>query len=635
MVESVKADPWWWSFPGDPIRSDFRNFLYLVWEHLNLPPPDPAQVEIAYFLQHGWAGYANDDNDGIVHYHDWSIDEPVHLQRLREPDPRGRSDILEAFRGVGKSYITAAIALWWLYRDPVDTKILVVSASGSKASEFVTQAKNILLTMDLLESLRPKTGQRDKVHEFDVAGASLSQSPSLKARGITGQITGSRATHVVADDIEVPDNSSTEDARLKLLHKVNEFEAIKVSGYSEVLFLGTPQTEESIYNRLIKERGYWCYCWPARFPALEKLGSYELTRDDGTIASILAPFIRQVRANPTLVGQPTNPERFDDYALLGREAKGKAFFALQYQLDTSLSDAERYPLKQHDLMVMACNTDKAPRTVQWGHESQNKNRRPDIPNFGFSGDYWLAPLFIDQEWRPFEQSVLFVDPSGRGKDETAWAVVKTLNGIFYVVAVGGFSGDPATAMRQIAVAAKLHNVNEVTVEPNMAGTVWIQAFTPILLEVWSTGCSVTEAKWSKNQKEIRIIETVEPIITLHKVVVDERVARDQKLMYQLTHITRDRGALTHDDRIDAVAGAIAHFTDAMSLDAEKSAKAQQAAELDAWLEDLAETARLNRTVPVRTGRNKSQTIFSGRIGDYDADDDQDTDWNIRVGLTLH
>lgn len=32
---------------------DFRNFLYLVWKHLNLPDPTPIQYEIAEWMQNG------------------------------------------------------------------------------------------------------------------------------------------------------------------------------------------------------------------------------------------------------------------------------------------------------------------------------------------------------------------------------------------------------------------------------------------------------------------------------------------------------------------------------------------------------------------------------------------------------
>lgn len=611
MTTAPPGAPWWHRYPEDPVLSDFRNLVFLVWEHIGLPSPTPAQFEIAYFLQHGWAGYGTRPDGEIVHWYGDEAIEPDRTgwARCVEKSDLGRSEILEAFRGIGKSYLTAAFALWRLLLDPVDTKILVVSASSSKAKEFVNQTKTILMTMDLFEHLRPGRDQRDQADRFDVWGASISQSPSVKAAGITGQITGSRATLIIADDIEVTDNSRTEEARLRLLQKVNEFDAIKVTGYAEVLFLGTPQTEESIYGRLVKERGYNCWCLPARFPRKDKREDYKLTRDNGEIVDILAPLARAADRDPRLEWLPTDPERFNEAQLADRESKGRAFFALQYMLDTSLSDAERYPLKAHDLIVMSINPFKAPQTVQWGHDSNGKNKRPDIPNHGFTGDYWLGPMFVDQEWREFDQAVLFVDPSGRGKDETAWAVVKTLNGMMYVTEVGGYAGDPAEAMQRIAQAAKRQNVHEVLVEPNYAGAVWIAAFQPVLAAVWpaekpgdTAGCTVLEAEWSRTQKEVRIIDTLEPVMTLHRLVLDERVARDETLMYQITHISRDRGCLAHDDRVDALAGAVARFTSTLMLDVKDAAKAQKDAERDADLEDFIESCEHTERYGARTGR---------------------------------
>lgn len=590
---------WWWG-REDPILADFRNMAYLVWEHLALPPPTPAQYDIAYFLQHGWAGYGvrldNQGNDIPGAYFEWFGPEETEpsregVRRLLEPNPLGREDVLEAFRGVGKSYLTSAYVLWRLERDPYSEKVLVVSASGTKAKEFVSMTKTLLNTMDRFEHMRPRDDQRDTAYAFDVNGASISQSPSVKAAGITGQITGSRATLIVPDDIEVTDNSRTEEARLRILHKTNEFSAIKVTGKADVICLGTPQTEESIYTKLIKEQGFLGWIMPARYPMLDKRSGYVFARVNAPELDCLAPRARAVDASPGLQWKPTDSERFNEAELANRETKGRAYFALQFMLDTSLSDAERYPLKLKDLVVMAVNAFKAPAIVQWGHDTNGKNRRHDLENYGFSGDHWLGPLFVDQEWREFEQAVLAVDPSGRGKDETAWAVVKVLNGMMYAVESGGFAGDMGEGMMHIAVAAKKHKVHEIIVEPNYAGAVWIAAFQPVLASVWpaekpgeTAGCSVIESVWSKGQKEVRIADTLEPVMNLHRLVVDERVAADEVLMYQLTHLTRERGCLTHDDRIDALALAVSHLQNSLMVNVGDAAAAMKEAEEDAAIE---------------------------------------------------
>jgi hypothetical protein len=568
---------------ADPIAADFRNMLYLIWEHLGLPEPTPAQYELAYFMQYGLPDV---DYTG------------------------GRRDILMGFRGVAKSYISAAFTIWRLYKDPVNEKILVTSASGTKAKEFVSQVKSIISTMPLLAKLRPKPGQRDQADRFDVPGASISQSPSVKAAGITGQITGSRATLIIADDIEIPENSKTEDSRNGLLRITNEFDAIILPGNYDIIFLGTPQTEESIYNRKIKEQGYNCFCWPARYPVPEKRANYVLKREDGTSVDILAPPLRlRLEADPALAGKPTDPTRFDDAELLRREAKGRSFFALQYQLDTSLSDAERYPLKAFDLIVMGVGRDKAPITVQWGRHTDRKNVLDDIPNYGFSGDYCLGPLFLDSEWRNYEGSVLFVDPSGRGADETAWAILKVLNGYFYLTKLAGHKGDVNEAMIRIATDARDFKVNVIEIEPNFAPGVWISAFQPILARVWPGGCTVQESEWAKGQKEARIIDTLEPVMNQHRLVVDEEVARDETFMYQLTHITRERGSLKHDDRLDAVAGAVSFFQRTLMQDVSKQAEAMRMDEIDRMVEEFVEDAR----TPYRRFRRRARV--TGRTED--------------------
>lgn len=595
--------------------TDFRNFLYLAWQHLGLPNPTPAQYEIAHRLQHGF------DSAEAVQLED--------SERMRI-ESKPREDIIRCFRSLGKSYITSAYAIWRLMRNPRDEKIMVVSATGSKSKEFVAQTKGILQSMPLVQWLLEGNrdsgaNRRDMAEQFDVAGASLAQSYSVAARGITGQITGSRATLLIADDIEVERNSLTEDARQRIV-KIVQSDFIPITktehGKGDIIFLGTPQTEESVYNVLVKEMGFRCITIPVRYPTQDKLKNYVLTdTQTGQDVNILAQYLRTEFDEEKLsYGQPTDT-RFGEDELLTIEAKGRSSFALQYMLDTSLSDAERYPLKQHDLVVMACNPTKAPLTVQWGRHNDKHNLVRDIPNLGFSGDHFLRPLFIDDDWNDYEAKVLFVDPSGRGADETAWAIVAVLNGIMYLLHVGGFAADPAEAMTRIAMDAKKYDVQTIEVEPNYGQGMWVAAFQPILSRIWAGGCTVVESEWAKGQKEGRIIDTLEPVMAQHRLVIDEDLARreakhnDHKysLLYQLTHITRDRGALKHDDRLDALSGAVAHFQRSMSQDINQAAKSvldeRMELEIEDFLEFMQDGAKLRG---VRRNGERTEVWMSDR-----------------------
>ena len=612
MLEPLLVDGkphWKATYPKElhPTFEDFRNFLFFAWEHPGLPEPTEAQYQIAHRLQHGF-------------------DNTERTETLRGP----REDIIRCFRSLGKSYITSAYAIWRLMRNPRDEKIMVVSATGSKSKEFVAQTKGILESMPLVQGLLegPRASgatRRDMADQFDVAGASLSQSYSVAARGITGQITGSRATLLVADDIEVERNSLTEDARQRLIRIVqNDFVPITKTehGKGDIIFLGTPQTEESIYNVLVREMGFRCYTIPVRYPEADKLKNYLLTHtDSGKEIDILASYLRSRFDENTLGHGDSTDTRFGDEELMQIESKGRSAFALQYMLDTSLSDAERYPLKQHDLVVMSLSPMKAPLTCQWGRHNDKNNYISDIPNLGFSGDHFLRPLFVDSEWEPYESKVLFVDPSGRGADETAWAVVSVLNGIMYLLDVGGFNGDPTEAMARIAVAAKKFDVQTVEVEPNYGQGMWIAAFQPILSEVWAGGCTVVESEWAKGQKEVRIIDTLEPVLTQHRLVIDEALARrearadDHKysLLYQLSHITRDRGSLKHDDRLDALAGAVSHYMRSMSQDVDEAARGVVRQRMDEEIEDFVDYMEQGAPLAVRGKRRGGYRTETTRL----------------------
>jgi len=282
---------------------------------------------------------------------------------------------------------------------------------------------------------------------------------------------------------------------------------------------------------------------------------------------------------------------------LAIEAKGRSAFALQYQLDTSLSDAERYPLKLHDLIVFSTNPEKAPRTLQWGRHTDRLNIIRDIPNLGFSGDHFLRPLFADKDWVDYDQVIIFVDPAGRGKDETAWWVLGQLNGLIYGIHMGHEVADPAEAMWAIANDVKTYKAREVIVEPNYGQGMWVAAFQPILAKVYNGHCSVKESAWAKGQKEVRIIDTLEPVLSSHRLVINEEILRkdakeDERVYsfaYQLTHITRERNCLSRDDRVDSLAGGVAYYMASMTADPRKARMDQIATEKEQLVEKFEES----------------------------------------------
>ena len=550
------------------MHDDFRLFLFYIWKELKLPPPTEVQNDIAVYLQGG---------------------------------PRRR--IIQAFRGVGKSWITAAYVLWLLYRDP-QHKIMVVSASKERADAFSIFVKRLIEELDLLRFLEPRANQRSSNIAFDVGPAAPDQSPSVKSVGITGQLTGSRADTIVADDIEIPKNSATEAQREKLGELVKEFDAVlKPDG--EIVYLGTPQVAQSLYSRdNLQSRGYQCRVWPAQYT--------DGIDEDGndTYGGTLAPLILDaLLADGSLAGMTTEPSRFSDIDLSERQASyGRSGFALQFMLDTSLNDANRYPLKLRDLIVMDCDKDVAPVQLTWASGAQQVIE--DLPPVGLNGDRYHAPMYISKDhFLPYQGKVMFIDPSGRGKDKTAYVVVKMLKGMLYVTAWGGLTGgyDDET-LETLAEIAKAQEVNEIHIEANWGDGMFTSLFSPVLNRIYP--CTVEEYKVT-GQKEVRIIDKLEPALNQHRVVMDRsvieedyRVATDDPKFsgaYQLTHLTRDRQSLRHDDMVDVLAEAVGYYTSMIDNKVKEAEKQHEAKLQDEALRKFLKRARA--TGPFKKNRN--------------------------------
>ena len=522
------------------IKGDFRLFVYVLWKHLGLPDPTPIQYDIAHYLQHG-----------------------------------PKRCMVAAFRGVGKSWLTSAFVVWTLLNDP-DKKIMVVSASKDRSDAFSVFCKRIINELDICQHLIPRADQRTSNISFDVGPAKADHSPSVKSVGVGGQLTGSRADVLISDDVSVANNSDTQSARDKLSEAVKEFDAIlKPLPSSRIIYLGTPQNEDSLYNKL-PERGYEMRVWPAEMPQDADLPKYQDT---------LSPFVAQLGLKP---GEPTDPQRFDADDLLERKASyGKAGFQLQFMLNTALSSEERYPLKVRDLIITDLDPEKAPMTWDW--LPHKKHQLNELPNLAMNGDYMFAPAGFNDIQAEYQGIVMAVDPSGRGADETGYAIVAHLNGYSYVLKCGGFQGgyDEQSVLNPLAVLAKQYKGNKIIVESNFGDGLFTKVFQEVVHRIYS--CGLEEVRHS-TQKERRMADTLEPMLAKHRLVMDKSVIEDdyrsiqkydqekrlaKSLIVQMTRLTRDRGCLRHDDRIDALSMAVAYWSAAMAQNAEAGARAFQ------------------------------------------------------------
>ena len=535
----------------DLLKDDFKLFLQALWNELDLPNPTRAQYAIADYLQHG----------------------PKRLQ-------------IQAFRGVGKSWITGAFVLWTLFNN-AEKKIMIISASKERADNMSIFLQKLIIETPWLKHLQPKgDDSRWSRISFDVS-CSPHQAPSVKSVGITGQLTGSRADLMILDDIEVPGNSMTEFMREKLLQLCTEAESILTPKQdSRIMFLGTPQTTFTVYRKLA-ERSYKPFVWPARYP--RKVSQYE---------GLLAPQLVEDIDKGAKKWEVTD-DRFDNDDLVEREASmGRSNFMLQFMLDTSLSDAEKFPLKCADLIVTSVNPTTAPEAVVWCSDPQNVIK--DLPTVGLPGDYFYSPMQLQGEWDSYQETICSVDPSGRGTDETAAAFISQRNGFLYLHDMRAYrDGYSDQTLLDILKGCKKYGVSKLLIETNFGDGIVSELFRKHLQQT-KQGIDIEEVR-ANVRKEDRIIDSLEPILNQHRLVIDRSVIeKDFKsnpdaapesrllymLFYQMSRMCREKGAIRHDDRIDALSQGVKYFTDAMGISALEAIKDRKRTEWNAMLEEF-------------------------------------------------
>ena len=555
------------------LKSDFKLFLQALWGQLDLPHPTRAQYAIADYLQHG----------------------PKRLQ-------------IQAFRGVGKSWITGAFVLWTLFNDP-ERKIMIISASKERADNMSIFLQKLIIETPWLNHLRPKADDsRWSRISFDV-NCSPHQAPSVKSVGITGQLTGSRADLMILDDIEVPGNSMTELMREKLLQLCTEAESILTPKTdSRIMYLGTPQTTFTVYRKLA-ERSYRPFVWPSRYPRKGKLSQYE---------GLLAPQIVEDIDNGVDEWSVTDPDRFDNDDLIEREASmGRSNYMLQFQLDTSLSDAEKFPLKMADLVVTSVNPNQAPDNCIWCSDPANVIK--ELPTVGLPGDYFYSPMQLQGEWTPYTETICSVDPSGRGTDETAAAFISQKNGFLYLHEMRAYrDGYSDTTLLNILKGCRKYNVTKLVIETNFGDGMVSELFKKHLQQT-NQAIDVEEVR-ANVRKEDRIIDSLEPVLNQHRLVVDKSVidwdyksnadaAPEERLQYmlfyQMSRMCREKGAVKHDDRLDALAQGIKYYTDALSISANEAIKLRKREEWNSLLIDFIESPH-NSANHIVMGMNKEQ-----------------------------
>lgn len=514
-----------------------------------------------------------------------------------------RLRMVMAQRGEAKSTLAAIYAVWRIVVNP-KTRTLIISAGEDKASEVASIVIKLILHWPKLDYLKPerRMGDRTGADAFDVHYVlkGIDQSPSVACIGITGNLQGRRADLLIPDDIESTKNGLTVGQRQNLLLLTREFSSINTHG--DILYLGTPQTKDSIYNTL-PGRGFQVQIWPGRFPNPEERERY---------ADLLAPYVAdRLDADPTLGsghgidgtrGAPTDPGRFDDAALIEKELdQGPEGFQLQYMLDTTLADALRQQLKLSDFLCADFSPDRVPEVII--HRAAKEYQVELTPQFPMVGAKLYRPVpDVKCDWlEPPKERMMYIDPAGGGGDEIGYATGFALGPYIHALDVGGIMGGltDENGLKLVEIIRR-DKITAIKVESNMGHGLFEINLRAILAKHEDVKNVGVIGEYSTGQKEKRIIDSLVSAMQRHRVILHKQVfasdiqwnkqhsidkRKERSVFYQVANITTDRQSLPKDDRIESLAGLVRHFKAMLGLDEEKAAEARRQLELQRRLDN--------------------------------------------------
>lgn len=427
---------------------------------------------------------------------------------LNECWTRGRKRLaMTVFRGAGKSTLSAIFAAWVLSEDP-DLRILVISADQLLAHKMVRNTRKIIEKHPLTAHLMPEKPDQWAADRFTVKRPKELRDPSFLAKGITSNVTGSRADIIICDDVEVPNTCNTADKRKALREKLLEIEFVLTPDGTQ-LYLGTPHTWFSLY---------------AEDPRTE-IGEETIFLDG--FQRLKIPVLDKS-------GQSVWPERFTLEGLNEQKRKsGPNAFASQMMIEpVNISNGRLNPA-----LMRPYSDELEYSEVQVQVRLKLKDRNL------VSASAWWDPAFGSAAGDHSVLAIVFTDEEGEH-----W-----LHHIAYIRVNENAQEDEATQQcRIITRLAADYYLPSITVETNGIG-----GFLPSILKrelaIAGVQCSVIEHS-SRRNKDDRILEAFDAVLAARALHV-------HKSVYDTPFITemqewRPGKSSGYDDGLDAVAGAL-------------------------------------------------------------------------------
>ncbi|MGE4220292.1 MAG: phage terminase large subunit, partial [Alphaproteobacteria bacterium] len=417
--------------------------------------------------------------------------------------------LLLAFRASGKSTLVGLFCAWLLLCDP-DLRILVLAAEGDLAAKMVRNIRRILERHPFTPHLKPRRLEQWAADRFTIARPRELRDPSVLARGIGANVTGSRADIVICDDVEVPNTCDTAAKRADLRERLAEIDYILVPGGMQ-LYAGTPHSYYSLYADTARA-------------------------ETGETQPFLDGFARLALPLLDTAGRSTWPERFDAAAVAAlRRRHGPSKFRSQMQLIPELPAGGRL-----DPDLLCRYEDDLAYAERNGLVELSLQGRALV-----SATCWWDPAFGAQGGDRSVAAVLYTDAEGR-----YW-----LHRLRYLATVPqGGETHAVLQCRQVAALAAETFVPAVTVETNGVGR-----FLPSLLRrelaAAGVGCAVVETA-SRMPKALRIAGAFDAVLAARNLYAHAQVW-DTPFAMEMREWRPDGAERAgSDDGLDAVAGCL-------------------------------------------------------------------------------
>ena len=453
---------------------DFKRFIVFWNQEMGLRTPD-VHFKMAVWLERAW------------------ISGQKHM-------------LMMAFRSCGKSTIAGLFAAWLLYRTP-DLRILVLAADYTLAKKMVRNVKRIIERHPLTTKMKPDRADQWASDRFTVKRNFILRDPSMMAKGVTSNVTGSRADIVICDDVEVPNTCDTPEKREELRRRLGEIEYVLADGNGTQLYIGTPHNYYTIYAdksrmEIGEEQVFLHEFHRFKMPLLDDCGK------------IVWPE-RYCIADIERMKRQSGPNKFASQMMLKpvNIAEGRL-------------DASKIQIYKHEL-----NYSKELQTLFLGKTKL------------VSASAWWDPAFGSLKGDGSVLAVLFADKHGNAY----------LHRLEYIRQKGNDDADEASAQcRIIAEIAKELMLPSITLESNGIGK-----FLPSILRnelaKAKAPCSVQEFHNSR-PKDLRILEAFDAVLASRRLFIHKSVLQTP-FMIEMRE-WRPSSSRGHDDGLDAVAGAL-------------------------------------------------------------------------------